>query len=239
MRKRVGLTGLLHHLNPDVKGVFVGEGYTSALAKAGVLPLVIPYLYEEDEIHALAENLDGLVLTGGEDVDPTRFGEEPLPGLGEVSPERDDLEYRLVRAFMERDKPILGICRGMQVLNAALGGTLWQDLSRQKKRVLQHRQNAPRWHLSHHVFVYEGTRLASILGSSEIKVNSFHHQAVKDVAPGFIVSAVSADGVIEAFESREHRFILGVQWHPENLWRKHPLFYSLFSAFVDAVQQSC
>jgi putative glutamine amidotransferase len=237
MWKRVGITGHYHYLNREVAGVFVGEGYTSAIAQAGALPFVIPFLQEEGLIAALAEELDGLLLTGGEDVDPTRFGEEPSPGLGEVSPERDELEYRLIHAFMQKGKPILGICRGMQVLNTALGGTVWQDLSRAKKRVLQHRQNAPRWHLSHHVYIYEETRLAGILGSGERKVNSFHHQAVKEVAPGFIVSAVSADGVIEAMESRDHRFVLGVQWHPENLWRRHPTFTALFQAFVDAIPE--
>lgn len=235
MGKRIGLTGIHHHMNREIEGVFVAKGYTEALAKAGGLPLVIPFLQEKDRIQDLVEELDGLVLTGGEDVDPQWFGEEPCLGLGDVSPERDYLEIPLVRAFVEKDKPILAICRGMQVLNVALGGTLWQDLTRQKKQVLQHRQNAPRWHLSHHVYIGEGTRLAEILGTDPIKVNSFHHQGLKDVAPGLIVSGVSPDGVIEAIESPTHSFILGVQWHPENLWCKHPLFYPLFAAFVETV----
>lgn len=237
MGKRVGLTGMQHSLQGEVEGVFVAEGYSNALAAAGALPLVIPILREEKALAALAEELDGLVLTGGEDVDPVHFGEEPFPGLGRISPLRDELEIRLVKSFVERDKPVLAICRGIQVLNVALGGSLWQDLPRQWKRPLQHRQNAPRWHCSHSIHVYEGTKLAEIIGAGPIRVNSFHHQAIKDVAPGLSVAATSADGVIEAVECRSHRFLLGVQWHPENLWREHPSSFSLFTAFVAALER--
>jgi putative glutamine amidotransferase len=143
------------------------------------------------------------------------------------------MEGKLTVEFLRRDKPIFAICRGMQVLNTVAGGTLYQDLAAQKRKVLQHSQRAPRWHASHEITVFADTKLRKILGEEKVRVNSYHHQAVKDAAPGFIVSATALDGVIEAVESPKNRFVLGVQWHPENMWVRNPLFFSLFQTFVD------
>lgn len=233
MCRLIGVTGSLHTLRSGVEGVFAGDDYTAAIAKAGGLPMVLPMMTEEGLILSLAERLDGLLLTGGVDLDPSYFGEEPIRQLGEVSPVRDEMEWKLTGEFLKRDKPIFAICRGMQILNAVAGGKLYQDLAAQKAPVLQHMQHAPRWHASHEIAIAPGTKLAEILQTERIRVNSFHHQAVKKVAPGFVVSAAARDGVTEAIESLEHRFALGVQWHPENMWQRYPVFYSLFQRFVE------
>ncbi|GAX88804.1 gamma-glutamyl-gamma-aminobutyrate hydrolase family protein [Effusibacillus lacus] len=233
MRKRIGVTASVLTLRSGVEGIFAGDDYTSAILQAGAMPVVLPMMTEEDEIQTLADQLDGLLLTGGVDLDPSYFGEEPIPQLGEVSPVRDEMEWKLTRAFLQLDKPIFAICRGMQVLNVAAGGSLYQDLAVQKRKVLQHMQKSPRWHASHEVMIEEGTKLASIFRKKQIRVNSFHHQSIKDAAPGFVVSGTAPDGVIEAVESPAHRYVVGVQWHPENMWRRHPIFYQLFKTFVD------
>ncbi|MBX6395573.1 MAG: gamma-glutamyl-gamma-aminobutyrate hydrolase family protein, partial [Alicyclobacillaceae bacterium] len=177
------------------------------------------------------------MLTGGVDVDPAFFGEEPSRGLGEVCPQRDTFEMALVEEAFLRNVPVLAICRGMQVMNVVAGGTLIQDLGSQGRGNLQHRQKAPRWHGSHRIEVVPGSKLAAILGAEELRVNSFHHQAVKDVAPGMQVSATSSDGVVEAIESSLHRFAVGVQWHPENMWRRDPVQFRLFEALVRAAAE--
>lgn len=233
MRKMIGVTGSVYTTRSGVDGVFAGDDYTAGIAEAGALPVVLPVGLEDEAIEALADQLDGLLLTGGVDLDPAYFEEEPIPQLGEVSPARDALEWKLTQVFLARDKPIFAICRGLQVLNAVAGGTLYQDLHAQKRKILQHTQLAPRWHASHEVTLTPGSKLQAIFGTDRIRVNSFHHQAVHKVAPGFIETAVAQDGVIEAIESLHHRYAVGVQWHPENMWRRQPIFHKLFQTFID------
>jgi putative glutamine amidotransferase len=212
----------------------VGKEYLESVLKAGGLPLIVPYVEDAESIRRIAERIDGLLLTGGGDIDPAWFGEEPIPGLGWIDPKRDHLEICLVRRMLEENKPILAICRGCQILNVAAGGDMFQDLYGQREGLLQHRQKAPRFHLSHSVEVAEGSLLHRIAGSSAIKVNSFHHQAVRKVAPGFIACATAKDGVIEGVESVRHPFVLGVQWHPEHLSATDDVSRRLFEAFVRA-----
>lgn len=233
MGKMIGVTGSVYTTRLGVDGIFAGEDYTAGIAEAGALPVVLPIGLEDEAIEAMADQLDGLLLTGGVDLDPAYFEEEPIPQLGEVSPARDALEWKLTQAFLARDKPIFAICRGLQVLNAVAGGTLYQDLYAQKRKILQHSQQAPRWHASHEVTLTPGSKLQAIFGTDRIRVNSFHHQAVHKVAPGFIETAVAQDGVIEAIESLQHRYAVGVQWHPENMWRRQPIVHKLFQTFVD------
>lgn len=218
----------------DNGNTFVHRDYTESVVLAGGIPLVIPSLVRPEWMDRVREVADGLLLTGGEDVDPNLYGEEPLPGLGTVSPERDIAEVLLARRFMAADKPIFAICRGLQLLNAVAGGTLFQDIERKFPDCLQHRQLAPRSHLSHQVVIADGSLLEKSAGAAQIRVNSFHHQAVKQPAPGFRVNAVASDGVVEGVESVSHRFVLGVQWHPENLARTDDAARKLFTAFVDA-----
>ncbi|RXT07819.1 gamma-glutamyl-gamma-aminobutyrate hydrolase family protein [Ammoniphilus sp. CFH 90114] len=230
MKPLIGITASLDHTQ-----IRVQRENSDAVLQAGGLPVIVPYIEDEQAIRQLASRLDGLLLTGGGDIDPFLFHEEPLPHLGSITPERDLLEVLLVREMLFQDKPILGICRGCQILNIAAGGDMYQDIySQSEKPLLQHSQRAPRYHVSHFVDVQKGTLLHRITGEEKLKVNSFHHQAVRKLPEGFRVAAASTDGIIEAFDSREHAFVLGVQWHPEDLYVKHPTMLQLFHAFVTA-----
>jgi putative glutamine amidotransferase len=207
--------------------------YHDAVLQAGGIPILLPYLTDEQEMEELIDKLDGLILSGGFDVDPAWFGEEPHSQLGEVVPERDEVELKYCRLFLKTNKPLFAICRGCQVLNVAVGGTLYQDLPSQWENALQHSQRAPRFHPSHSIQMKEGSLLAKISGKLKQRVNSFHHQAIKEVKAPFTVVATSPDGVIEAIESTVHPFVLGVQWHPEGMAEKDSFAQALFSAFVE------
>ncbi|QKG84834.1 gamma-glutamyl-gamma-aminobutyrate hydrolase family protein [Kroppenstedtia pulmonis] len=211
----------------------VNRDYAEAVFRAGGWPVLLPFITEEETIVELAGRLDGLLLTGGDDIDPGLFGEDPMPGLGQVEPERDQMELILSRVMMDSQKPILAICRGCQILNIAAGGDMYQDLEKQRKGI-QHAQIAPRSHASHRVKVEPGTLFHRLVGGGEYRVNSFHHQAVRQLAPDFMVAATAPDGIIEAFESRNHPFILGVQWHPEGM--KDKTSDKMFASFVAACQ---
>lgn len=209
------------------------HAYSQSILNAGGIPVIVPFDLGEEEARALCGTTSGLLLTGGSDIDPDYYGEEPLPALGRIAPERDRLEVLLAREYAAADKPIFAICRGEQVLNVALGGSLHQDINGQS-RVLQHSQKAPRCHLSHRVKAEADSALARIAGSTEFKVNSFHHQAVKQPAPGFRMTAKAEDGIVEAIESAAHRFVIGVQWHPEDTAATDEVSRKLFEAFVGA-----
>ncbi len=200
------------------KDYLVSIDNAHAVLQAGGIPVMLPYIEDDKDIEELAESIDGLYLTGGDDIDPTLFGEEPLPNLGIIIPSRDAFELKLIRKFLSLDKPILAVCRGCQILNIAVGGDMYQDINSQfKEDILQHQQRAPKPHGSHYIDVPEGTLLHRLSGSKRFKVNSRHHQANRNVPAPFKVSGVASDGVIEAIESNVHSFVLGVQWHPENM----------------------
>ena len=207
--------------------------YIGALERAGGIPLIIPLLGEED-LAQVAAFADGLLLGGGGDVHPSFYGEEPTEWLMGADLERDRVEIFLARKFLELGKPILGICRGVQVLNVAAGGTLFQDILRQRPGSNPHSFMPPDFppdHIAHTVTLKPDSLLASILGCSSLGVNSRHHQAVKDVAPGFEAVAWAEDGLIEAIEKADKNpFALGVQWHPENF--SGPPMAKIFEAFV-------
>lgn len=204
--------------------------YAAMLYAEGALPVHLPLL-EHGDPEAFLEPLDGLLLPGGGDVDPALFGEAPHPDLGEVIRSLDDFEIALARLAMAADLPTLGICRGSQVWNVALGGTLIQHIPAQIPNAIRHGDN-PAAETAHAIEVAPGSRLESILGPGPHMVNSTHHQAVKDVAPGLRVCAVCPDdGAIEAIECPGAAFGMGVQFHPEELSDR---FRPLFAAFVDA-----
>ena len=231
MRPAVALT-ISCSKDPEV-GFELHTAYVRSLERAGGLPLIVAPGGPADAA-PLLDRVSGLMLTGGSDVDPALFSEARHPTLKRVVPERDAFEIALSREAVRRDLPVLAICRGQQVLNVGLGGTLYQDIASQVRGALEHRSQGERWQTSHDVTLLPGTRLRSILGPGRVAVNSFHHQAVKDVAPGLVVSArSSADDVIEGVESPAHRFVLGVQWHPEDFVGRSAAFEPLFAAFIE------
>jgi len=209
---------------PDRSGIprlALNRAYVSALQSAGADVVLLPPASPRPPqvLPALLDRLDGVVVPGGPDVNPSRYGESPRKGLGEVDDEIDSLELALVHAALDRDLPIFGICRGHQVVNVAMGGSLYQDLAQDGVTSVRHRTDpAPgRDRLAHTIEVQPGTRLRELLGADRVEVNSFHHQAVRRIAPGLLISAVcTADGVIEGLESKDGR-ICTVQCHPEEL----------------------
>lgn len=211
------------------------EAYIRALIRAGAAPFLIPPLTGSSLLHRLYEQLDGLLLPGGVDVDPAHYGEPRHEKCGPSCPEQDQAELSLARCAVADQVPLLAICRGIQVLNVALGGSLYQDIQAQVPGAEKHDlyPDQPRDYLSHPVTVTPGTRLARILGVSSLPVNSMHHQAIKGVAPGLVVTACAPDGIIEAIEVRDHPFVVAVQWHPEELIDGSLHAFRLFEAFVE------
>jgi len=214
----------------------MGQAYCRAVQAAGGLPVIIPLTDDLALIEATVQALAGLLLAGGGDVDPAAYGEEPLPGVAGIDPLRDRLELWLSRRALDADLPLLAICRGVQVLNVASGGTLYQDVVSQHPGAIRHsfRSEHPRSYLGHSVSIERHTRLAGILGEGSVPVNSLHHQAVKTVAPGLRAVASAPDGIVEALEHPGHRFAIGVQWHPEELIEQDVRMLRLFVAFVEA-----
>jgi len=216
-RPVIGITG-----NYADQTCTLAEGYYQSVLKAGGIPVIIPPRYVEEgddcsDLTGVLDNIDGIVFSGGGDPNPLLFGEEPVVQLHSITPERDLQELKLVRMAYDRQIPMLGICKGIQMINAALGGTLYQDIHSQKEGGVwvKHSQDEDRRFPSHTVKVENGTLLHKLFGRDTLQVNSFHHQACKDIAPCLRLSAISPDGIIEAIESNEYKSILGVQWHPE------------------------
>lgn len=227
----IGITSA--HVEEEIS-TYPRQYYVQAIAQCGGTPLLLPVLAGGGAARRYLELVDGLLLSGGGDVEPRYFGQEPLRGTGKVYPERDSFEIELVRAALQQDMPVLAICRGIQVLNIAQGGDIYQDIYSQAPGVLEHSQKIGRGFPWHKVDLVPDSRLSNVLGSVEVRVNSFHHQAVKTVAPGFEVSATAADGITEAIESNHHRFVIGVQWHPEAMAPSDPMALKLFESFVAA-----
>ena len=211
----------------------VNSTYLHAVQQAGGVPVVLPPQLSAASLERLARGLDGLLLTGGGDVDPTLFGEAPHPAVYDVAPARDTLELSAVRFALERRLPILAICRGVQLLNVALGGTLFQDVASDPGTELRHGQQEPRDQPSHKVQVQAGSCLAETLGTDELEVNSMHHQAVKALGRGLAAVAWAPDQIIEGVELTDTgRLVLGVQWHPEALVAHSEPARRLFAALV-------
>lgn len=204
------------------------KDYASAIADAGGYPIML--LPQSP----LPPFLDGVVFSGGGDIDPLLFDEEPLFQNGEISPLRDKFELALCNTVLQKNMPLLGICRGMQVLNIALGGTIYQDISAQTNSTLKHNQQAPRFHATHGITVLDDTLLSSLLKTTNTTVNSYHHQAVSSLGHDLRVCAKSKDDLIEAIEHTKNPFALGLQWHPEAMKAEEQK--SLFIAFIKASQ---
>lgn len=216
--------------------------YFVAAAEAGAVPVVIPLFDEDpDTLRAIYDRLDGVLLAGGVDMDPLTFGERPHPQLGRTDRARDVVELELAKWAIAERKPILGLCRGHQVLNVALGGTLWQDIGAQVPTAIKHdyfpNAGYARDYLAHEVNIVPGSRLHAAFELPSVPVNSMHHQAVKDLAPALRVSAQAPDGMVEAIESGTEHFMVGVQWHPEVFEERDERTRRLFRAFVTAARR--
>ena len=229
------LIGVMPLWDEEKDSIWMLPGYTDGICGAGGLPVIFPFVSDEQDIAQLMESCDGFLLTGGDDVSPAIYGEEPLPGLTETCRKRDDLELAVLKKAVEADKPVLGICRGLQLINAALGGTLYQDLPTQHPSAVPHTMDPPYDAPVHEVTVEPGTPLHELLGKEIIGVNSYHHQAVKDLAAGLEVMAHSPDGLVEAFRRPESRFLWAVQWHPEFSYLTDGNSRKIFRAFVGSM----
>ena len=241
MKTKAPIIGITPSHDTKTDDIFLHPTYLRAIKAAGGLPLVLPLEADDADIRALLLLCSGFLFSGGPDIHPFLFGEETHAHCGDMSPARDRMELALLAAAMEAKKPILGICRGAQIINVGLGGGIIQDIPSQTERdfPIAHRQpfgyDAP----SHHVRVTADSLLARLAGCPDnapgsLSVNSIHHQSVGRLAPGLTACATAPDGIIEAVEMPGYPFLLGVQWHPEYLWRTDPAAAGIFKGFVEA-----
>ena len=235
MQPLIGITAARTTSPSGLPQYSVVEAYVRAVSQAGACPLLIPSSLSENELDTILQRLDGVLFSGGGDIDPRYYGLEPHAKVGEVDPDRDRVELHLLQKVVQEAVPFLGICRGLQLVNVGLGGTLYADIGEQLLGAQNHDFSPgwPRDHLAHAVQVAQGSRLAAILGLKFAEVNSLHHQAVCQLAQGLLPTAYSLDGLVEAVELPEHPFGLAVQWHPEWL-TAHASMRALFQAFVEA-----
>lgn len=216
---------------PGIERAYVNNEYVEAVEMAGGVPVILPVVYDFEVIERQIVNIDGIIIPGGYDVNPQCYGEEPLQKLGYISPQIDQYYLKAIECCVKYKKPILGICRGMQILNVAFGGTLYQDLSYIDGCSIKHMQSSKRNAPGHIVEIVEGSHLFDILGSKVI-TNSFHHQSIKKIALGFKMTAVAKDGIIEAIENEEDVFVLGIQWHPEGMVHDSVSMLNLFKWLI-------
>lgn len=227
MRPVIGITG---NYQAENNSFCLKDYYVSSISDAGGIAVILPSTGDEELIEDYLSICQGLLLSGGGDLDPLYWSECPEQQLGEIDPLRDGFELSLARKTFRSHQAVLGICRGCQVLNVAMGGSLVQDIN----GLMSHGQKAPRTHPIHDIFIEQNSQLYRIMRSERIRVNSFHHQAVKELGRGLSITALAADGTVEAIESREHPFYLGVQWHPECL--RDEFSAHLFAALTAAAQ---
>ena len=205
------------------------------------MPILIPHLESEEAMRRVYEMLDGILLTGGLDIHSKYYGQEPHPALDPSDVGLDRLETTILPWALDDDLPVLGICRGEQVLNVVMGGTLTQDIYTQYPTTIDHRESFKRKirdFLAHDIVIEENSRLRKLAGESRVGVNTSHHQCIDQVAPGLVATAWAPDGIIEAVESQDHTFLLAVQCHPEELWRKNEWARRLFNAFVETAAET-
>ena len=232
----IGITSS-HEYNPDVLNAHktsISEDYSLAIIEAGGIPVVLPVHDNMEIIKELVGYLDGLLLSGGVDPDPLLFGEDCLQELGNISPERDRFEYMILEEFEKTKKPILGICRGLQLVNIYYGGTLFQDISYANTKI-QHKQ---RWQLdlpTHNIDILGEDHIFYEIFGKNTRVNSFHHQMIKDIAPSLTPIAKSSDGIVEAFWKKDYPFFYAIQWHPEMMSvRGNKDMKKIFDRFIEA-----
>jgi putative glutamine amidotransferase len=240
MRPLIGITcsrRIVEGWAPDSHGDridYTFEEYSKAIRHFGGAPVLIPIAQNRETFQTILDRIAGLLLSGGPDVHPKSYHEQPLSELAEVDEVLDRMELEIARMAFQRNLPILAVCRGIQVLNVSRGGTLYQDIPTQVKDSINHLQNVDKTIQTHTIRIEGKTLLHRLFRKKEVWVNGKHHQAIKDLAPDFVVSARAEDRIIEAIEHPSKRFVLGVQWHPEGTWEKDPYSKKLFRAFVQA-----
>jgi putative glutamine amidotransferase len=233
----IGIT-TARRLHAEVRSqIVITEAYVQAVAAAGGCPVMIPLGLSPELLENLLARLDGILFTGGGDIDPAFYGASPHPKVGDVDLDRDGVELYLLEKAVSQEVPFLGICRGLQLINVGLGGTLYADITAQRAGALRHDYypDYPRDYLAHTVDVGTESRLTGILGNSEVEVNSLHHQGIDQLAPDLVQVAIAPDGIVEAVELPGHPFGLAVQWHPEWLGAHAPM-RALFEAFVQVAE---
>lgn len=235
MTHKLPLIGLTTSNGRKTDNIYIPKTYVAAVKEAGGLPVLIPAGASPDTVLQLRQTLDGILVIGGADIDPALFGEEKTDRVVLDGRERDDFEIALVRTAVDSGWPILGICRGLQVMNVALGGTLYTHIPDQLPGALMHNRDTvtERDLLAHSVAIQSDSAIAAILGSTNLLVNSLHHQGIRRLAPAFQAAGSSPDGLVEAIEIPEHSFAMAVQWHPECL-TDQPAMRNLFESFVQA-----
>lgn len=216
----------------------VSYHYVRSVHMAGGTPILIPLIDDKNAGYEYIKLIDGLILSGGEDVSPIVYGENPIEQVNLICDERDKFEINLFLEALKNNLPILGICRGIQIMNVALGGTLYQDIHAQRKDTLGHyAKDTPVHNLYHQIHIKNKSKIYDIFRQNEIRVNSYHHQAIKEIGDELIETAWASDGIIEAVEHIHKKFVVGVQWHPEDLTVHHPIFLDLFKALIEACKK--
>ena len=215
--------------------------YAEAIIEAGGLPVILPTISDENEIRTLANRYDGFLIAGGEDVNPNLYGEEKRSHCGDINEERDFFEEILIEEILRLDKPLLAICRGLQILNVTLGGTLYQDIKIDKNNNIDsiHKQDQPFDKVSHRVILNKESNLYNIFKKEYIEVNSIHHQGIKILGKDLKEAGISEDGIIESIYIEGKKFLLGVQWHPEILFKNYPEHFDIFKEFIGIAKISC
>lgn len=230
------VVGVMPLWDGDRDSIWMLPGYMNGLEEAGAVPFIFPFTDDREELEQLASLCDGFLLTGGDDVQPSLYGEKPLEGLVECCRKRDELESIVLSWALENDRPVLGICRGIQFINTYLGGSLYQDLPFQHPSKVEHHQKAPYDIPCHEVRIVRDSPLYSCLGRERIPVNSYHHQAVRRIADDLEVMALSPDGLVEALYMPSHRFLWAVQWHPEFSYLRDENSRMIFRSFVSSME---
>jgi putative glutamine amidotransferase len=221
------------------KFTILSEDYVRSVAAGGGLPVALPLITDTDDFEACLEAFDGILFSGGVDISPLRYGEDPIRQVNVVNSRRDEFELRLFARARSLGMPILGICRGHQLVNIAMGGTLYQDISTQLPEALGHFPQLSDDSEPYHSLriTDKNSRLFAVLGTERIDVNSFHHQAVKNLGAGLRITALSSDGLVEGFEGEEGGFLMGVQFHPEGMSARFPVFVRIFSELIRAAEE--
>ncbi|MEJ6950707.1 gamma-glutamyl-gamma-aminobutyrate hydrolase family protein [Natronospora cellulosivora (SeqCode)] len=214
---RRAVIGISANYNSDINAFTLSSYYTKAILKAGGVPVILAVTLNNEIIKEYISMIDGLILSGGGDIDPLIYSEEPIKEMGSISPKRDYFEIELVKQADNAGLSILGICKGCQLINIAMGGSVYQDIYQQNITEIKHIQEAPSWYPTHHINIIEGTYLHKIIKKRRSHVNSIHHQSIKKLASNFKIAARADDGVIEAIEKNADKFVMGLQWHPETM----------------------